>query len=132
VLGETYMMLSLRMGYHFSTVEAMCTEQPSKNYIRMQYREGGASLDRRIRRIRLISDILQTMGFENCSRGDFLDAMLSYQDCDTVERNLILLGRLTILTKQLDMALSTDEITGWYTRDIMKKLGLPPASGSAE
>jgi len=35
-----------------------------------------------------------------------------------------LLGRLSMLTKQLDMALSNDSIAEWYTRDIMKKLGI--------
>ncbi|MBN2225944.1 MAG: hypothetical protein JW763_01125 [candidate division Zixibacteria bacterium] len=124
VLGETYMMLSLRMGYHFTTVEAMCTEDTSRNFIRMQYKEGGATIDRRIRRIKLISDILQEMGFENHSRADFLDTLITYCDCDTIEQKLTLLGRLTILTKQLDMALSTDQVAAWYTRDIMVKLGL--------
>ena len=48
LLSREYMILSLRLGYHFTTVEAMCTDEPSKNYIRMQYKGGGASLDRRV------------------------------------------------------------------------------------
>ena len=68
------------------------------------------------------------MGFENASRGDFLDASLAYQDAETLLRNLRLVGRINILTKQLDMALSTDEITEWYTEDFMKKLGLASSS----
>jgi len=34
------------------------------------------------------------------------------------------LGRLTILTKQLDMALQNDDLADWYTRYFKKKLGL--------
>jgi len=124
VLGKTYMMLSLRMGYHFTTLEVMCTEDSSRNFIRMQYKEGGATIDRRIRRIKLISDVLLAMNFENHSRADFLDTLITYCDRDTIEQKLTLLGRLIILTKQLDMALSTDQVTEWYTNDIMIKLGL--------
>jgi pyruvate,water dikinase len=124
VIGETYMMLSMRMGYHYTTFEAVCTEEISKNFIRMQYKEGGASLDRRIRRIRLIIDILTRMGFENNSHQDFLNTIISYKDQAAIEERLRLLGRLTMMTKQLDMALSSDDITDWYTRDFMKRLGL--------
>jgi pyruvate,water dikinase len=129
-LGREYMLLNLRMGYHYATVESLVTPEPSKNYIRMQYKEGGAPLDRRIRRIRLICDLLRRMGFENASRGDFLDATLAYQDAETTVRTLRLVGRINILTKQLDMALSNDSVTQWYTDDFVKKLGLErPANG---
>ncbi len=129
VLGETYMMLSMRMGYHYTTFEAVCTEEVSKNFIRMQYKEGGASLDRRIRRIRVITEILTIMGFENHSHEDYLNSIISYQEHGAIEENLRLLGRLTMMTKQLDMALSSDEITDWYIRDIARRLGLKKSSG---
>jgi pyruvate,water dikinase len=124
ILSETYMVLSLRMGYHFTTIEAMATDEVSNNYIRMQFKEGGAAVDRRIRRINLLVEILSKFGFENFSKGDFLDARLSYRDAESIRTGLYNLGRLTMLTKQLDMALSNDSIAAWYTRDILKKLGL--------
>lgn len=124
ILSREYMIISLRMGYHFTTVEAMCTEETRKNYVRMQYKEGGASLDRRARRIKLIMDILGKLGFEHHSKGDFLDSRVAYRSADALYERLFLLGRLTMLTKQLDMALSNDSVAEWYTRDIMKKLGL--------
>ncbi|MBI4832543.1 MAG: hypothetical protein HY801_13540, partial [Candidatus Lindowbacteria bacterium] len=124
ILSKEYMILSLRMGYHFTTVEAMCTPEPSKNYIRMKYKDGGSSLDRRIRRVRLITDILSKMGFENSSKGDFLDSMISYDAPEAILKKLHTLGRINMMTKQLDMALSNDAIAEWYTRDYLKKLGL--------
>ena len=129
ILSREYMVLSLQMGYHFTTIEAMCAEEASKNYIRMQYKEGGASLDRRVRRIRLIMDILSEMGFEHSSKGDFLDSMITHQDCRAIADKLHLLGRITMMTKQLDMALPNDSIARWYTEDFMKKLGLKKNSG---
>ena len=124
ILGEEYMLLSLYLGYHFTTIEAMCAEEVSKNYVRMQFKEGGTSLDRRVRRIRLIMNILSKMGFENSGKGDFLDSMVSYQDRRSITEKLYQLGRITMMTKQLDMALSNDTIARWYTEDFMKKLGL--------
>jgi len=124
ILSKEYMILSLRMGYHFTTVEAMCTPETSKNYIQIQYKDGGAALDRRIRRIKLLTDILSRMGFLHERRGDFLYSIISYQDFDAMMEKLRLLGRLILMTKQLDMALSNDAVAEWYTGDFIKKLGL--------
>jgi pyruvate,water dikinase len=124
VLSREYMILSLAMGYHFTSIEAMCTDSPGKNYISMQYKDGGASLDRRIRRIKLLARILSRLGFAQHRKGDFLHSILSYQDREEIEKKLFILGRLTLMTKQLDMALSSDAVTDWYTQDFMSKLGL--------
>ncbi|MBI5526456.1 MAG: hypothetical protein HY897_08980 [Deltaproteobacteria bacterium] len=123
-LSREYMLLNLRMGYHFATIEAFVTAEPSKNYIRIQYKEGGAPLDRRVRRINLIIELLSLMGFESSSRGDFLDAVVQYQNEAAMTRLLNLIGRINIITKQLDMALASDAVARWYTDDFIKKLGL--------
>ena len=127
-VSREYMLLNLRMGYHFATIEALVTPEAIKNYIRMQYKEGGAPLDRRIRRIRLICELLTRMGFEHSCQGDFLDATLSYQDDSAMTRCLRLLGRINIITKQLDMALANDAVARWYTDDFINKLGLRNSS----
>ena len=124
IIGSEYLLCNLRMGYHLSRIEAMCTDDPGKNYIRMQFKGGGTTRERRIRRVKLITDILAPIGFENESRGDFLDAKLSYETRQDIIDKLHILGRLTILTKQLDMALTNDKISQWYTRDFIKKLGI--------
>lgn len=122
ILSQEYMLLSLRMGYHFSTIEALCTEIESKNYIRVQYKAGGAPLDRRSRRIKLLVALLAKMGFESSGQGDFLDALITYRGCSALLSRLRQLGRISMMTKQLDMALSNDAIAQWYIEDLMKKL----------
>ncbi len=129
ILSRQYMILSLRMGYHFTTVEAMCTDETDKNYIQMQYKEGGASLDRRIRRIKLLTDILSRLGFVQQHKGDYLNTIFTYQEKSVICEKLRLLGRLLMMTKQLDMALSNDAVAQWYTEDIVKRLGLIGADG---
>jgi pyruvate,water dikinase len=123
------MLLSLKLGYHFTTFESMCTSEPSKNYIRMQFKGGGASADRRVRRIGLITDLLSRIGFEHASRGDFLDTSISYADESAIVARLGLLGRITMLTKQLDMALANDSVARWYAEDFARKLGLESEAG---
>jgi pyruvate,water dikinase len=122
ILSSEYMLLSLRMGYHFSTIEALCTDTESKNYIRLQYKEGGAPLDRRARRIKILVALLEQMGFESSSQGDFLDALLTYRSRPALLSRLRQLGRISMMTKQLDMALSNDAIAQWYVEDLKKKL----------
>jgi len=129
ILSREYMVMSLRMGYHFTTIEALSTAEPSKNYIRMQHKGGGASPDRRVRRVNLIKDLLSRLGFEHHGTGDFLDSAVSYLDAATSLETLEVMGRITMLTKQLDMALSNDAITRWYTEDFAKRLGLRPRVG---
>jgi pyruvate,water dikinase len=123
-LGREYMLLNLRLGYHFMTIEAMSTPEPNNNLVRLQYKHGGMWFDRRVRRLKLITEILSAVGFENSSKGDFLDSQISHIDQAAVCERLILLGRLTIMTKQLDMALTNDDVSDWYTQEFMQRLGL--------
>jgi pyruvate,water dikinase len=122
LLSKEYMNFSIRMGYHYSTIEALCSDIPNKNYIRMKFQEGGASIDRRRRRIKLIINILKEIGFENFSKRDFLDSSVSHSSKEDILNKLKWLGALSIHTKQLDMTLSNDQIAGWYEEDILKKL----------
>jgi pyruvate,water dikinase len=124
VVSQDYMLCSLRMGYHYSTIEAMASTDAGRNYVRMQFKGGGTLAERRLRRIWLLCAILGRLGFECQSRSDFLDARLSYELPAVICDRLHSLGRLTIMTKQLDMALSSDAVAEWYATDFARQLGL--------
>jgi hypothetical protein len=57
------MNFSIRLGYHFSQVEAWVGDQLNDNYVRFFFKGGGAVRDRRLRRVRLISEILARLDF---------------------------------------------------------------------
>jgi hypothetical protein len=57
-------------------------------------------------------------------KSDFLHSTISYQNKEAIARKLRLMGRLVMMTKQLDMALSNDAVARWYTNDFLKRLGL--------
>ncbi len=130
IVGREYLLASLRMGYHFSTIEAIASDDLGKNYVRIQFKGGGTLPDRRLRRVWLLTRVLGSLGFESRNRGDFLDARASYEPAAAILEKLRILGRLTIMTKQLDIALSNDSVAEWYANDFMKKLGLSEAAGA--
>ena len=65
------------------------------------------------------------MGFVNRSKSDFLQANTAHLEGQELMDILGKVGRLTLLTKQLDMALSTDAIAHWYIKEYSKRLGIP-------
>jgi pyruvate, water dikinase len=124
VVRSDYMLASLRLGYHFTSVEAELGDDPDRNFIRVHYKGGGAADERRRRRISLLEDLLDRMGFEHIVKSDFIDCRAAFLPREQAELNLRRVGRLVILTKQLDMALSNERITRWYIEDFARKLDL--------
>ena len=111
----------LRLGYHLSTVEAFAGDNLNDNYIRFFFKGGGAAPERRLRRVRLISEILKAMDFKVKVVDDVVDAVLTKYRKNLIEDKLEILGRFTAFTKQLDMVLYNDTITDFYIKDFIKK-----------
>ncbi len=128
IVSGSYMNFSIRLGYHFSMVEAFAGETLNDNYVRFFFKGGGAATDRRLRRVRLISELLEMMDFRVKITDDVINAVLLKFKRPEIEKRLEVMGRMTVFTKQLDMAMYNDDITDWYrdefVRDHMKTLGV--------
>lgn len=120
-VSREYMNFSLRLGYHLSTVEAYAGENINDNYIRFFFKGGGAATDRRLRRVRLITDILRKLDFRVKVVEDVIDATITKYKKNSIEEKLEILGKLTVYTKQLDMVLYNDAITEWYIEEFVKE-----------
>lgn len=120
-ITKEYMNFSIRLGYHLSTVEAYVGENINENYIRFFFKGGGAASDRKIRRARLISEILKKINFELKAVEDIVDAAIYKYKKPAIEKRLEILGKLTAYTKQLDMVLYNDAITDMYLDEFIKK-----------
>ncbi|HWR90276.1 MAG TPA: hypothetical protein VN260_08455, partial [Dissulfurispiraceae bacterium] len=118
---NTYMNFAIRLGYHLSTVEAFVGDNINDNYIRFHFKGGGAVVDRRLRRVRLITEILKRMDFNVKITGDVIDASLMKYKRETLERKLESMGKMTVFTKQLDMVMYNDAITDSYIKEFCKK-----------
>ena len=119
ILARDYMNFSLCLGYHASTIEAYVRESSRCNYLRFHYEGGAASVERRVRRLRLISGILTRLGFEVTITGDLLDGRRSGDAVDPCLKLLEILGRLEVFTKQMDMVMSSDEVIFDYIEDFL-------------
>ena len=120
IVSGDYMNFAIRLGYHLSTVEAFAGENINDNYIKFFFKGGGAIIDRRLRRVRLIKEILKALGFSVRVTNDVLNASLLKYRKDQIEKILEIIGRLTVYTKQLDMAMFNDAITDFYIEDFCK------------
>jgi pyruvate,water dikinase len=119
-ISKEYMNFSIRLGYHLSVVEAYAGENINDNYIRFFFKGGGASRERRLRRIRLISEILKEIDFNLKVVEDVIDAMITKYKKLQLEEKLEILGRLTVYTKQLDALLHEDASTESYMEEFIR------------
>ncbi len=86
-ISKEYMNFSIRLGYHLSVVEAYTGENINDNYIRFFFKGGGASRERRLRRVRLISEILKKIDFRVKVIEDVIDAMITKTNNHTLKKN---------------------------------------------
>jgi pyruvate, water dikinase len=121
VLSKNYMNFSIRLGYHLSTVEAYLSDQINDNYLTFSFRGGGSTPDRRERRVRLIEAIIDRLDLNYQRKGDLIEARIAKYSLDKMGRRLVWLGKLTLYTKQLDMALFSESIVDWYIKDFLRE-----------
>jgi pyruvate,water dikinase len=106
LISKNYCNLSLRLGYHYAMVEAMLGDRPVDRYITFRFKGGAAGEEQRIRRIDLLTDILEHFDYRIDKVGDALTARMERKSERFVADRLKVLGFLTIHTRQLDMALA--------------------------
>ena len=110
VVSDNYLNLNSRLGYHFAILDAYVSEERNDNYISFQFKGGAAGVERRERRARLLSDILDDLGFKVQVTGDMVRArMVKYSLLET-EQTLELVGLLSAFARQLDLALTSETV----------------------
>ena len=122
MISKNYCSLQSRFGYHFSTVEALVGERVMENYITFQFKGGAANLGRRIRRARLIAEILEENEFSCSLAEDSVRARVEGYDQRYMEKKLQILGYLTIHTRQLDMVATSEHSMRQYRNKIRQDL----------
>lgn len=126
LVARDYFNFSLCLGYHASTIEAFFAPWPGHNYLRFHYEGGAASVERRVRRLRLIGGILTRLGFTVGIKADLLDAQYCGTDRNKLSQLLEVLGKLEVYTKQMDMVMTDDQVVYGYIEDFLAK-HCPPA-----
>ncbi len=120
IISRDYLNFSSRLGFHFSTLDTFCSQHDNDNYIRFMFKGGGAETARRNRRARYIGKVLRRLGFRVEITEDHLFASLDKGPCRLFEDKLVLLGRLMVTTRQMDMLMFSDAVVDWYADEFMK------------
>ncbi len=108
VLGNNYVNLNMRFGYHFTLVDAMCDSDAAKNYCQLRFAGGGGDFSGRSLRIDFVEAILLESGFQVSPKGDLLDARLQHMTAEKLLKRLQMVGRLLGVTKLMDMRLKDE------------------------
>ena len=122
MISRNYCSLSQRLGFHFSTLEALVSERTPENYVSYQFKGGAADFDRRIARVHFIAEVLEPIGFRVEIREDHLLARVEGRGADDMLKQVEILGYLALHTRQMDMVMSNpayvDHYRAKYRRDI--------------
>ncbi len=118
IITDDYLNLSNRLGFHFATIESFLG-QPGESYISFTFYGGGAELPRRMRRVRFLAKVLRSLDFRVELKEDSITARIDGFDAPALEEKLEILGRLMMVSKQLDMVMLSEEAVEQYYQDFI-------------
>ncbi len=122
MVSKNFCNVSVRLGYHFSMIEAHLSEFLTENYISFKFKGGAADEQRRVIRINLIMDILGRYGFRLEQKADALSARIEKRPNAYLLDRLKVLGYLLMHTRQIDMVMSDQSMVAHYRDKITSDL----------
>ncbi len=128
IAARSYCNISLRLGYHFSVVDAYLSENSSKNAVYFRFVGGMAPIAARARRAQFLRNVLAGYDFKVETQGDLVVARLKMIEPARGEEILHILGRLTAFTRQRDTGLLSDADAAALETLFLEKSGLADCS----
>lgn len=103
ICSREFVHFSSRLAYHFATVASLCGASADQNYVRFVFHGGAAIAERREWRAFFLATVLRYNGFQVHQVGDRVEAVLGKRGPEAVEEALVMLGRLMVSARHLDM-----------------------------
>jgi pyruvate,water dikinase len=128
VIGASYLNMTLRVGYHFTVVDATMGPSSEKNSIFFRFVGGATDITRRSRRAALLLAILENIGFKVEGSGDLVIARAVHSSADEIKHYLYLIGRLIGFVRQLDILMKDDSAVERYFNRFMTANCISPES----
>ncbi len=107
ICARDYVHFASRLAYHFATVDSLCGQSVNENYVRFLFFGGAAVASRREWRAHLLATVLRCNGFVVKQEGDRVEALLAKRHAEQIEEALVMLGRLMVASRQLDMVIES-------------------------
>lgn len=122
MITRNFCSFTSRLGFHYSTIEAMVSCQEEENYISFQFKGGAADSQRRNRRVKFLRELLETIEFSTRVKEDVLIARTETRPPEEIIRQLIFLGHLNIHTRQLDMIMGNESKVVFYREKLLSEI----------
>lgn len=122
VVSREYMNLHLRLGYHFTIVDAYICNRIDDNYIYFRFLGGVTDFIRRSRRARCIAEILERLDFRVEVHGDLVVARIKKLSLPRMREKMLVLGGLISYTRQLDVRLQNDEDLARHAEEFLQRI----------
>jgi len=119
VAAGDYANITLRLGYHFSVVDAVISDRPEHTFVYFRFAGGFADGDRRARRAGLILGVLERLGFRASRTGDLVVGKRKLMESGEALNVLRVLGALSAYTRQLDVELTSEREVERLTREFV-------------
>lgn len=106
IAARSYANVSLRLGYHFTVIDAYVGRNPDKNAVYFRFVGGMAGPAGREARALFLRRVLARSDFKVTAEGDLVVARLKMVEAASAEEALRLLGRLCAFARQRDTGMA--------------------------
>ncbi|GAB6038760.1 PEP/pyruvate-binding domain-containing protein [Fundidesulfovibrio butyratiphilus] len=122
VVSREYLNLHLRLGYHFTVVDAYLGGSINDNAIYFRFMGGVTDFSRRSRRAWLVAAILEHFDFVVETKGDMVTGRVKKHPTRAMLDKMFMLGGLIGYTRQLDAVLDSDEAGRRHLEDFLNRI----------
>lgn len=122
VVLDHYMNINMRLGYHFTIIDAYISEAINDNYIYFRFLGGVTEFIRRSRRATFIANVLQQFDFRVEIHGDLVVGRLKKLSQPRMAERMQMLGALVGYTRQLDARMHADKDINHHAEIFLKAM----------
>ncbi|GAB7078786.1 PEP/pyruvate-binding domain-containing protein [Megalodesulfovibrio paquesii] len=122
VISKEYVNLHLRLGYHFTVVDAYLGDSINDNAILFRFMGGVTDITRRSRRAGLVARILEQFDFLVERKGDMVTGRVKKHPRRAMLDKLRMLGGLLGFTRQLDAKLDSDATADRFYAEFLQRI----------
>jgi len=122
LISEEYMNLNLKLGYHYTIIDAFIGDCSEENRISFRFFGGVTDLSRRSMRVKFIGTILERFDFRVESHGDLIIGRIKKAAKSRMIGKMKLIGGLIGYTRQLDVQISSQNSLSSRVEDFINKI----------